>query len=217
MNAIAICSCPRLGFMDFMGRSLVAFAQNGIAYQNSYGVYWAEAMSNAIDDAIKEYDYIITTDYDSLYTGNDVKQLVELAKSSNADAICALQMGRFYGPLFATESGEVSCEEIKKDLLPISQGHFGLTIFKASTFKTFPKPWMASKPNENGEWKDGRIDADIDFWRNFKKAGKQLHLAPRIVIGHIETMVAWPDENLEAIYSKIGDYNRHGKPPYAWK
>jgi len=223
MKVIAMCSCPRLGYMDFMGHCLVAFAQNNIEYRNLYGVFWSQSLSAGIKSAIEEgADYIITTDYDSLYTTEDVAQLVRLAQQNpQADAICAMQMGRFSGLLVSTEGGYIAKDDlINKALVPVSTGHFGLTIFRASSFADVKKPWFWSHPDIDGEWKreaEGKLDEDIYFWRNFSDSGKQLYLAPRIVIGHLELLIKWPDQNLEGMYSTLKNHQDFGKPADVWK
>ena len=37
---------------------------------------------------------------------------------------------------------------------------FGMTIFRASVFEKLSKPWFWEKPDPNGGWSVGRIDAD---------------------------------------------------------
>lgn len=222
MNAIAICSCPRLGFMDFMGTSLVAFAQNGITYKNVFGAFWSQAMSNGLSDAVKDgYEYVITTDYDSVFDKETVAQLIRLAEQNpHADAICAMQMGRFSGLLVSNETGKLYRKDLKENcLVPVSTGHFGLTLFRTSALKDLVKPWFWSTPDEDKEWKSKsfKVDEDIYFWNNFKNSGKQLYLAPRLVIGHLELMIKWPDDNLTEIYEKSNDYHQYGPPSDVWK
>lgn len=221
-SAIALCSCPRLGFMDFMGQSIVAFSQNNMTYKNLFGAYWSQGLSQGISTAVDEgYDYIITTDYDTIVTTEDVAQLLRLAdQNPHADAICAMQMGRFSGLLVSTESGVMSREELTNNaLLPVNTGHFGLTLLRTSSLKELPKPWFWSKPDSDGEWKSksDKLDDDVYFWDNFKKHGRQLYVAPRIVIGHMELLIKWPDQNLEGIYERLSDYHEYGKPQDVWK
>ena len=222
MKIVALCSCPRLGFMDFMGQSLAAFLQNGVEYRNLYGVFWGQVLSSGIQKAIEDgTDYIITTDYDSLYSSSDVASLIKLIQyNPHADAICSMQMGRFGGLLASNDEGFMTLADLKNnDLIPIATGHFGLTIIRASTLKDLPKPWFISTPDSDGEWKRGseKVDEDIYFWKNLTAHGKTLFLAPRIVIGHMEVMVKWPDDNLKAIYETTGDYNQYGQPQDTWK
>lgn len=223
MKAIAMCSCPRLGYMDFMGHSLAAFARNNIEYRNLFGVFWGQVLHTGIKMAMDDgADYIITTDYDSLYNHEDVAQLLRLAEQNpHADAICTMQMGRFSGLLVSTDQGFILREDLKtKPLVPVSTGHFGLTLLRTSSLKDLPKPWFWSAPDTDGEWKKdapGKLDEDIFFWNNFKEHGRQLYLAPRIVIGHIETLIKWPDENLEGIYETTSHFNQFGPPADVWK
>jgi hypothetical protein len=218
----AMCSCPRLGFLDFMGQSIAAFVNNGIAYQNLYGVFWHQALSGGILDALENNDYIITTDYDSIYTTETVAQLVRLAEQNpHADAICTMQMGRFSGLLVSTEDGKLAKHDLMtKPLVPIKTGHFGLTIFRTSAFKDLEKPWFWSKPDEDGEWKrngKGKEDEDIYFWKNFDASGKRLFVAPRLVIGHLELLMKWPSDNLDGIYQTTADFAKNGPPSDVWR
>jgi len=222
MGAIAICSSSRLGFQDFAGVSVVAFAQNNVDYKNAFGVYWHQSLSCAMRTAINDgYTYIITTDNDSLFNREDVAQLLRLAEQNpQADAICAMQMGRFSGLLVSTESGTITRKELKENaLVPVKTGHFGLTIFRASALKKAVKPWFWSEPDENDEWfdKTTKVDEDTYFWNNWSKSGLVLYVAPRIVIGHLELLIKYPDDNLEGMYSTIGNFHEFGKPQDVWK
>lgn len=208
--------------MDFMGQSLVAFGANNIAVKNLYGAFWSQSMSNGIQDALKDgYDFILTCDYDSLFTAETVDNLMmTLVDNPDVDAICSMQMGRFSGLLASTETGKISRKDlIGKKLVPVDTGHFGLTVFRASAFDNLNKPWFWSRPNSKNEWtsKTNKVDEDIYFWDNFKKSGKQLYLAPRIVIGHLELLIKWPGNNLDGIYETIGHYHEFGMPADVWK
>ena len=223
MKIVAMCSCPRLGYMDYMGQSIAAFAQNGIEYRNLYGVFWGQSLSGGMQAAVEGgYDYIITTDYDSIFTGETVAQLVRLAEQNpHADAICAMQMGRFSGLLVSNDSGEMTFDELhSKPLVPVNTGHFGLTLFRVSSLLDLEKPWFWSTPDVDKEWKrnaEGKQDEDIYFWDNFKACGKQLYLAPRLVIGHLELLIKWPSDRLEGIYETSQDYQKFGVPADCWK
>ena len=221
-SAIAICSCPRLGFMDFMGESLMAFAQNNVAYSNAFGAYWGQALSEAIRAAIdKGFDYIITTDYDSLFSSENVGTLIKLMDDNpEADAICSAQMGRFSGLLISTKSGTIDSKDLKtKDLVEIDRGAFGLTILRASSFTDLKKPWFTHTPDSNGDWASNsdKVYDDIYFWKNLAECGKKVFLAPRVVIGHLELLIKWPDENMNEMYETMKDYREHGAPADCWK
>lgn len=208
--------------MDFMGQTLMAFSRNNISYKNLYGVYWSHAMDNGISDAVDSgFDYIITTDYDSIFNAETVAQLVRLAEQNPfADAITTVQMGRFSGILCTTESGFLAKQElIDKPLVPLNTGHFGLTILRASSLKDLPRPWFWCKPSDEGTWtrNTNKLDDDIFFWDNFKKSGKTLFLAPRLVIGHLELLIQWPDVNMEGMYETTNHYYQYGPPQDVWK
>jgi len=214
-------SCPRLGFMDFMGASLVAFLENGVPLRLLYGAFWDQALYGGITQAIKDgYDYIITTDYDTVYSEAEVKKLIDLAIANpEADAICAMQMGRFSGLLASTDSGCIEHKQFEDDLVPINTGHFGLTIIKLSALNDLPKPWFLGVPNSEGGWepKTDKVDPDIYFWQNFQKHGRKLFLASRIVVGHLELLVKFPDVRMDGIYQTTAHYNEFGPPADVWK
>jgi len=218
---IAICSCPRLGFMDFMGESLAAFAANNVHYNNAFGAYWTHAISGSMDTAVKlGYEYIFTTDYDSIITAENVADLIKLMdENPETDAICAVQVGRFSNLLASTKEGISRDELAKSSLVNVATGHFGLTIFRVSSLVDLDKPWFHGTPSSEGEWHNGtdKIDDDISFWRNFDKCGKKLFLAPRVVIGHLELLIKWPDKNLLGMYGTLENYREDGPPGEVWK
>jgi hypothetical protein len=75
-------------------------------------------------------------------------------------------------------------------------------------------------PDTDGDWKrngEGKRDDDIYFWDNFKAAGKNLYLAPRLVIGHLELLIKWPSNILDGIYETTGDYQTYGRPKDVWR
>jgi len=221
MKLIALCSCPRLGFIDFMGQSLVSFQRNNVAIHTVFGAYWAEALSEAIKNAANSgFDYIFTCDYDSLFGPAQVAELLRLMQEHpEADAITSVQAGRFSGPLFSTATGEASAQELAQELLPITTGHFGLTILRAASLERLKKPWFHKAPSSAGDWAPGsdKVDDDIYFWRNLTASGLKAFLAPRVVIGHLELLVKWPDERLGATYQELSHYREHGMPPDVWK
>jgi len=222
MRVMAICSCPRLGYMDFAGKSVAAFYQNGVDMTNAYGVYWHQSLSKAMKVAVEAgYDYIITCDYDSIFDGETVAQLIRLAdQNPQADAITTMQMGRFSGLLVSTESGYTTRKELKENaLVRVKTGHFGLTLLRAESLKKLKKPWFWSRPDDNGEWidKESKEDEDTHFWLNFDDSGLNLYLAPRLVIGHLELLIKWPADNLDGIYETLGHYHEFGKPSDCWK
>jgi hypothetical protein len=219
-RAIAICSCPRLGFMDFMGHALMAFSQNGVGVNHAYGAYWSQALSEAMKQALPITDYVITTDYDSIFNAENVAYLLHLMEEHpEVDAICSMQQGRVVQFLFTPANGpEITREELAADLVPIATGNFGLSIFRSKSLAEVKKPWFFKKPSQNGDWEVGsdKIDEDMFFWYNFRDSGKVAMLAPRNVIGHLELMIKWPNQNLNPAYQTIKHYREKGVPDNAW-
>lgn len=214
-------SVPRLGFMDFYGSSMVSFMGNGIPIRLLYGVFWGQAMQGGLEYAVGDgFDYVITTDYDSIYDTETISELIRLAENHpEADAICTLQMGRFTGLLASRQSGEINHKEFEEDIVPIEHGHFGLTIIKTSALKDLPKPWFVATPNDEGEWSRGtnKVDDDIHFWNTFMANGRKLYMASRLAIGHLELVIKWPDMNMEPSYQMTSHYQENGKAPDVWR
>ena len=44
-------------------------------------------------------------------------------------------------------------------------------------------------PNSDGEWRDGRTDPDIYFWKKWRQNGFNLCMANDINIGHMQRVV----------------------------
>src|SRR5262249_728486 len=155
---------------------------------------------------------------DSVFHGGHVSTLIQLAMiNPEIDAIAPLQANRHVDrPLFGvaaltpkiTEDGTdyVDRAHYEVDLAPVPHAHFGLTLIKVEALRKLPQPWFIGVPNKQGQWRDGKIDADINFWRKWLTAGCSLMLAPRVVIGHLELMVRWPDINMQSIWQAAKDW-----------
>jgi hypothetical protein len=71
---------------------------------------------------------------------------------------------------------------------------------------------MNSMPNDDGIWDEGKVDADINFWNNWNKAGNTLYLAPRVIVGHMQELVSWPTHDMTPIHQTCSDYDKSGIP-----
>lgn len=226
-TARAVMSVPRLGFMDnFM--SAVELAMLGIQPRAFQGAFWGQCMQRALLETLSEDDpeFILTLDYDSVFSANDVRDLVTLMRAHpEVDAIAPVQSRRgTKGTLFLLLdddgeilSGEVPTAHFRKPLVRARTAHFGFTLFRASRLKGLPLPWFWSRPNREGHWEEDRIDDDIGFWHTWGEAGRNLWIAPRVVIGHLELMIRWPDEQLVAIAQEVAAYHKGGRPPQVWR
>lgn len=221
----AVASVPRLGFQTHFGVAMRAFrcGDFDVPLFKFTGAFWEQHIQNAIKEMISQgVEWVITVDYDSIFDAEDVKELLTMAAMyPDADAIIPWQIKRGIEktPLFSIvdKSGKIrrtfDPDEFNRDLTQVATGHFGLTLIKTAALKDISLPWFWSQPNpENGEWDDGRTDADIYFWRKFAEAGRKAFVANNIRIGHIEEEITWITRDFEVIRQAMNDYNKNGKP-----
>jgi len=216
----AILSAPRFGPIAHFRCAMVAFGRARVPYQVAGGAYWHQVISDLLETQSESARYVITCDYDTMFSYQDVLELYRLMEAEpRADAICALQSKRgSENALFGLRKDDGSHilslpdYQLNRYLLPVATGHFGLTIFRSETLRRHPHPWMDSQPNDEGRWRDGKVDADIQFWNKWKTCGCTLYLAPRVVVGHLQELVTWPGKDLKPIYQTLNDYDESGKP-----
>jgi hypothetical protein len=171
------------------------------------------------------FDGVLTIDYDTVFTAENVNTLMRLMLlHPEADAICPLQSARGWNtPLMTMElpedipSEKVPVSHFAGDLIKLRTGHFGLTMIRTASLKDLPKPWLWSKPAPDGTWNDGRVDDDIYFWRQWALAGKTLFNANRVVVGHLELMIKWPGRDLGVFHQRAADFWKDGPPKGVWK
>lgn len=229
VNTVGVLSAPRYGPMLHARCALAAFGSAGVQYQVQMGAFWHQCLSEGIETMLGHgFEFIITADYDTIFSKQDVVELYRLMKAyENADCIIPVQMKRHEpSPLVGILDAQgkprdrVGAHEFNRNLTRVHSGHFGLTIFRASAFKKLPRPWMTPKPAADGRWNEGddnkgihgKTDADIDFWQNWHKAGLTLFLANRVVVGHHVEVVMWPGKDLQPVYQTVQDYIEQGIP-----
>jgi hypothetical protein len=218
----AVLSAPRFGPVMHFRCALGAFGRAGVRYQIAGGAYWHQVMSEVLEAQIADQGvrYVIACDYDTVFRYEDVLELYRLMEACpEADAICPLQSKRggdhaLFGIL--GKDGKpipsIGTYQLTRNLLPVSHGHFGLSILRAEKLRTFERPWMNGTPSPEGRWGDGKKDADIHFWHHWRETGRTLFLAPRVVVGHLQEMVTWPGKDLKPIYQTTNDYDAGGMP-----
>lgn len=221
-NIRAVVSTPRFGPLLHPECARKAFMQLGIEGTAAQSCFWNQQISNLMEDAIAnpECNYVLTLDFDTVFSADDVKELYRLMQGRpDVDAVFPVQAKRgCMDALFSLTNADgtlkhsVSEADLARQLLPANTGHFGLTMFRAESLRKFPRPWMLARPNESGQFNGGHVDPDIDFWANFKKAGFQVCLAPRVVVGHIEEVISWPDPQMKRVYQMQNDYFERGIP-----
>jgi len=210
----AVMSVPRLGYLDTLNQIQGVLAQAKAPLGMCYGVFWHHALTRGIEKALdwrtsdgKAADYILTIDYDSYVTLDNLGKLaVLLADNPEVDIVVPMQAKRAGGEILAGTDGPV---DLTKPLVPIVTGHFGFTLFKREVFERLNKPWFWEKPAPDGGWGEGRVDADIGFWRNVIASGCKPFLATQVVVGHGEEVVSWPqleDGVLTVGYQTVKDW-----------
>jgi SAM-dependent methyltransferase len=217
-------SVPRLGFQDNFFCWFEALAPLGILPTKYDGCYWGQCLERVMtDQAAEGADYILTVDYDSVFTRDTVEDLIRLAvEEPGADAVAALEIRRGGDTILATiktaDAGRLELAVLQQDLVPVASAHFGLTLFKVEALRRLPHPWFLGVPNQAGEWGEGRTDEDTYFWRQWAEAGHTLFLAPHVVIGHGEFMLTWPRRgDLQPIYQHPAEFWAKGRPDQAWR
>lgn len=224
-DIVAIMSCPRLAWMDNFKCAMENFSILGIPMRIGFGVYWDQCLTRLIEDVIAGgAKYILTLDYDTVFTVHDVGRLYHLMETTPfIDALAPIQMKRGGTlPLFTllspdrTMKREITTGDMIPPVIPIRSAHFGLTLFRAEMFKYLVKPWFKGIPDNDGGWNEGHVDPDCYFWQNMLVSGRNPYLSTETVIGHLEPMVTWPDRRLQAIHQYASDYNEKGKPETVW-
>lgn len=223
---VAACfSMPRLAFTDNMFCAMRTLAATGISAIRKSGVFWGQALQGCFELTIDTAPYILTIDYDSVFKPEDVVALYRVMEQHpEADAVCSIQSGRERTTPLMTVSGAdgknraiLDPEEMANDLLELRTGHFGLTMLRTSSLRKLGKPWFMHKPDQDGGWGDGRVDDDIYFWLKWREAGLRLFQANRIVVGHAQMVISWPDRHLETIHQYAPQWESEGKPENAWR
>lgn len=217
-------SVPRLGFMDAFFVWAESLLPLGIRPSRYSGAFWGQCLERVMTDMSERADYILTVDYDSLFRRDDVDELIRLAvEYPEADAISSMQMSRqSHLPLMTIKdqsgkvTGVIPRETFRQPLVPAATAHFGLTLIRVESLKRMPHPWFLGVPDENGTWGEKKVDDDTHFWLKWGEIGNTLYVAPRVVIGHLELMATWPDQNCKPIFQHPSDYQKNGPPSGVW-
>ncbi len=223
-GVIGVAPMPRYGVTEHHACNYNALAVLNLKLRSVTGCFYNQHWCNGVADAIAEDDckYVLSFDYDSVYSTQDVIELYRIMETHpHIDALVPVQSGRGENkemPLFTVcdKQGnpvtEAPTSWFEHLTWPIATGHFGLTLLRAESMRRFPKPWMLSVPDENGLFGPNRVDPDIYFWQEFRKHGFNAQLACRVVIGHIEECIFWPGKDMKRIIQRMGDYRKNGKP-----
>jgi len=188
------------------------------------GAYYGNVMQESLCSIIglgpdpfecKRPDYVVTVDYDSVFTTQDVRKLLTLM-DANPDiaGLAALQSKRCSEQiLFNTAKGGMMGPELDGEITDVMTAHFGLTVLRVSDLLDTPLPWFFGQIGEDGTFRGkGAQDPDIAFWMKWHNMGKRICIASRTPIGHIEEMVTWPGDDFRPIHQHMKDYQAEGMP-----
>ncbi len=227
LNIGCAMSTPRLGFADNFFGWASALMPFGITPTRYEGCFWGQCLERTMTDLAERFDWILTLDYDSFITREQVgAMLILLQEHPEIDALAPLEMSRGRNsskPLLVMrdETGDVitkaNIEDFEKPLLKVETMHFGMTFIRSEKLKKLSHPWFKEEPNAEGTWGEGRIDSDIYFWHRWRDAGFNAHIANRVVIGHAELMITWPDQELNPIHQYPAEFHELGLPENIWQ
>ncbi len=213
MKVAAFMTAPR--YENVWARNIIeaALKKAGIPLVCSGGVFYGQCMQIMFEDAIKAgVELGITVDFDSIFTHQDVNQLIgRICSNDYIDALASLQSRRGMPfPLFT--DGDKDRVEFDGSPLRVRTAHFGLTAIKFAALKDLPKPWFWSKPDEDGCWRKNKIDDDIYFWDQWHKNGRSVFIDSSVSIGHLEEVIASFDDNGNHRFVYPNDwYEKHFK------
>lgn len=221
-----VMSVPRLGFHDNMSCVFEALSPLAIPIMKVQGAFWGQCLERGMQTVIDNgADIIITVDYDTVFKKEDVETLLRLMyEHPEAAAIASTQIGRGHYRMLMTARGksgqprkDIPLKEFETEVFKVATCHFGLTAIRVKDLMDIPHPWFIAKPDADGMWGVGRTDADITFWRKLEEYKKTVYQANGVVVGHLELMVTWPDENGKPIYQLPEKYHKEGKPEKCWR
>ena len=206
LKSVTVCgmmTSPR--YINCLCRDYIdaAFVAAKVPLQNSQGVFYGQCMQRMMQTAVERgVDIAVVCDGDSLFTSDDIMRLLQTLESNDhIDALASMQIRRGNKTMLASIKGQ-STAEVRGEPLQVSTAHFGLTAIDMRKLKGVPLPWFWSKPDENNEWGDLRIDDDIWFWKQWEAAGNSVYLDPQTRIGHMEEMVVMVDPiTYEAVHA----------------
>lgn len=218
-SVVMVLSTPRFGPVDTF-KSIADGCQSlGWRFFQWGGTEWGKGLESVCQQVIKEYspDYIMTIDYDGVFSPDDCKALLDFMQNNpDVAAVWPVQAHRHQDlPLgFAPKGAAIGVYDFKGEFTRMWSGHFGCTIIRRQVFDTIPHPWFWSIPDpDTGDWSKGS-DADLTFWRWMHTYGFKFGQLNTVQIGHMEWCVKWMAPR-GIIWQPIQNYRAKGKPTSA--
>jgi hypothetical protein len=156
-----------------------------------------------------ECTHVLLIDDDMAYRSNALNQLLEHDK----DIVSCLYLSRAYPhpPLvfdLADEKGAAFPLYLMGEqprLVPIVAAGFGFLLMKTSIFEKLEKPYVRMGELNPEEWCD-----DIGFFKRVREAGIQSYCDLDCQVGHMGTMIIWPNKDKEGNWFSGYDTNGTG-------
>jgi SAM-dependent methyltransferase len=219
----AMFSIPRFGPLATFMIAMTVLPELKIKILPEGGAFWRKSMTTAFNKAIRAgFKYGLAVDYDTIFDSASVEDLHYLMETSDADAICAVQMQRGGPKVLSCPMGadgkylpKATTATFIPELTPLVAGHFGLTLFRLESMAKVETPWFIAEPDARGGWDTdaGATDEDMVFWKKFVAgAGLKLYQANHVAVGHAQEMFTWPDAGFHSIHQYANDFYATGKP-----
>jgi hypothetical protein len=154
----------------------------------------AHARNTIIQNALDHNcTHVLLVDDDHAFRSNALSMLLE----HDVDIVSGLYFGRAYPhrPLIfdvAEENGACAYAVLNGDerrLKPIVAAGFGFCLMKMDIFSKLEKPWVRLGELDPEQWCD-----DIGFFKRVRQAGIQAFCDMECRIGHIGSMIIWPNK-----------------------
>lgn len=222
-----VMSMPRLAFSDNMHTVVQIAVSRQLGFKKVTGAFWGQCLTRGMEEYLSDgTEWLLLVDYDTIAGVEEFDALAALMLAHpEADAIAPVQVKRDESNLLlglVKPDGEpyphgtpILVKHFDPELVRVSWAHCGFTFLRTAALRKLPKPWFHSTPDKDGGWGEGRVDDDIWFWNQWRKAGNTLYLASHVPIGHGQFVVTWPTQDLKPFHQYATDYNHHGKPTEA--
>lgn len=214
LNIIAMMSVPRVGWIETFNCLNKAAFDLGFPLYTMQGVFWGHCMEKGMEDIIKkkQYKYILTVDYDSVFDSDDIRKLYNIIDADpTMDAICPYQVMRERNILIKTDDEEEVAATKKDGVFDVQTGHFGLSLVRISSLIGIPRPLFHSIPDNNGGWSELSVCDDIYFWNQFRQYSRRVCMTEDVRIGHLQLLITWPMIK-GAMHQYVRAYHAHGRP-----
>lgn len=213
LNIAGVVSIPRIGWNDHWGCVQDALGLWGVPLHRFTGAYWGHGMTKALKLCQENgTDIALCLDYDTVFTKEHFDAMLGIfCQNPHIDALAAMQCRRQSDKPLMSAYGNPEEIESNGEPILVTTAHFGFTLLRVEALQDVEKPWFWSKPDEDDEWGDHRMDDDIYFWHQWRKAGKTIYVAPTVNVGHLQVMVSQFNDEGQAEHIHVTEWRERQK------